>query len=198
LSHWETSFIRGKMNSVNRRHFLRLMMWTGLISSSPRSVLAAIENTAPAENLISLYNPHTKESFSGVYRRNGIPVAAAVQKINQILRDIRTDEVKPMDPALLDLMAAIAVELNTVEPIHVSSGYRSQKTNDLLRRRNRWAAKESLHTKGQAADIRVPGQQTSVVRWAACKLKMGGVGYCPQHKFLHIDVGPVQYWNLRS
>jgi uncharacterized protein YcbK (DUF882 family) len=50
---------------------------------------------------------------------------------------------------------------------------------------------------GQAAEIRVPGQQTKTVRWAACRLKMGGVGYYPQRKFLHIDVGPVRYWNWR-
>lgn len=186
------------MNRVSRRHFLRLMIWTGLISYSPRSALAAIEDPAAAENCISLYNPYTRESFSGVYRRNGISVAAAMQKINQILRDIRTDEVKPIDPALLDLMAAIAIELNSDEPIHVSSGYRSKKTNDLLRRRNKWAAKKSFHIKGQAADIRVPGQPTKAVRWAACRLKMGGVGYYSQRKFLHIDVGPVRYWNWRS
>lgn len=180
---------------LSRRHFLRLMAWTGLISCSSKSVLAAIEDPAPAERSISLYNPHTKESFNGVYWRDGTPVAAAVHNINHIMRDTRTDDVKPVDPHLLDLIAAMSLELKIEEPFHVISGYRSPKTNDLLRRQNKGVAKNSFHIKAQAADIRLPGHKTDVLRKAAFKLKMGGVGYYPHRRFVHIDVGPIRYWN---
>jgi uncharacterized protein YcbK (DUF882 family) len=180
---------------LSRRHFLRLMAWTGLISCSSKSVLAAIEDTAPAKRFISLYNPNTKESFNGVYWRAGNPVEEAVHNISHLLRDIRTDDVKAVDVNLLDLIAAMSLELKTDEPFHVICGYRSPKTNDLLRRQNKGVAKNSFHIKGQAADIRLPGQKTDVLRKAAYKLKMGGVGYYPNRRFVHIDVGPVRYWN---
>ncbi len=182
---------------LSRRHFLRLMAWTGLISCSSKSVLAAIEDTAPAERSISLYNPNTKDSFNGVYWRAGNPVEEAVHNINHLLRDVRTDDVKPVDMNLLDLIAAMSIELKTVEPFHVICGYRSPKTNDLLRRQNKGVAKNSFHIRGQAADIRLPGQNTDVLRKAAYKLKMGGVGYYPRRRFVHIDVGPIRYWNGR-
>ena len=55
------------------------------------------------------------------------------------------------------------------------------------------AAKNSFHLKGQAADMRLPGYKTSILR-KAFELKGGGVGYYPKSRFVQIDVGPVRYW----
>ena len=56
-------------------------------------------------------------------------------------------------------------------------GYRSAKTNAMLRRHSRGVAKKSLHMSGQAMDIRIPGIQTSHLRRAALSMKAGGVGF---------------------
>jgi uncharacterized protein YcbK (DUF882 family) len=181
-------------NGVNRRRFLRLMVWAGLISCSSKSVFAAIDKGTLEERSLSLYNPHTKESFNGIYWCDGDCVASAKEDINHILRDIRTDDVKEIDLNLLDLIFAISTKLQAEEPFTVISGYRSPETNELLRKRGRGAAKNSYHIKGQAADIRLPGYKTSALRKAAFELKVGGVGYYPKRGFVHIDVGPVRYW----
>ncbi len=182
-------------SELSRRDFMGLMIISGLISFIPKTVLAAIDEIEPEERFLSLYNPRTKESFSGIYRRNGIYLAAALEKIDRLMRDVRTNDVKQIDTHLLDLICAISIKLKTENPFHVISGYRSMKTNALLLKRGKGAAKNSYHLKGQAIDIRMPGLRTSVLRRAASEMKKGGVGYYPRRRFVHIDVGPVRYWN---
>ena len=181
-------------DGLSRRRFLRLMVWAGLISCSTKSVFAAIEETTLEERSLSLYNPHSKESFNGIYWCDGDCVASAKENINHIMRDIRTDEAKEIDLRLLDLIFALSTKLQANEPFTVISGYRSPETNALLRKRGSGVAKNSYHIKGQAVDIRLPGYKTSALRRAAYKLKKGGVGYYPKLRFVHIDVGPIRYW----
>jgi uncharacterized protein YcbK (DUF882 family) len=181
-------------DGLSRRHFLRLMVWAGLISCSAISAFAFIEETTPGERSLSLYNPHTKESFNGIYWCDGDCVANAKENINHIMRDIRINDVKEIDLNLLDLIFAISTKLQVKEPFTVISGYRSPETNELLRKCGSGAAKNSYHIKGQAVDIRIPGYKASVLRRAAYELKIGGVGYYPKRGFVHVDVGPVRYW----
>ena len=179
---------------LNRRNFLRIMLWAGLGSCSWKSAFAAFDAISPAERFLSLYNPHTKESFNGVFWRNGAYDAGALNNINYLMRDIRADSIKPIDKELLDLIFSISKKLKPQKPFHVICGYRTPKTNALLFKRNKKAAKNSYHMHGQAVDIRLPGFKTSVLRRAAYKLSKGGIGYYPRRRFVHLDVGPVRYW----
>jgi uncharacterized protein YcbK (DUF882 family) len=171
------------------------MLWAGVISYPSKSALAFIDYLAPEEKLLSLYNPNTKEKFDGVYWRNGSYVAGALKDINYLLRDTRTDAIKPIDKDLLDLIFSISIKLKPQRPLHVMCGYRTSRTNALLLKRNKRVAKNSYHIKGQAVDIRLPGRRTSELRRAAYELGQGGIGYYPRRRFVHIDVGPVRYWN---
>jgi uncharacterized protein YcbK (DUF882 family) len=170
------------------------MLWMGVISYSSKSAFARVDAALSEVKSLSLYNPRTKESFNGVFWRDGNFVASTLANIYQIMRDIRTDAIRPIDPNLLNLLYKISIKLQSKEPFHVISGYRSKTTNDLLLKRGKRVAKNSYHIKGQAADIRLPGIKTSLLRRAAFELKKGGIGYYPRHRFVHIDVGPVRYW----
>ena len=181
-------------DGMNRRHFLRLMICAGLISCSAKSAFAFIEETTLSDRSLSLYNPHSKENFNGIYWCDGDCVASAKENINHIMRDIRINDVKEIDLNLLDLIFAISTKLQAEEPFTVISGYRSPETNELLRKSGCGAAKNSYHIKGQAVDIRIPGYKASVLRRAAYELNIGGVGYYPTRRFVHVDVGPVRYW----
>ena len=183
---------------LTRRKFLRLMLWAGLISYSSKSAFAAIDGIAPEERSLSLYNPYTKESFDGVYWRNGAYVAGALKNINFLMRNTHTDSIKPIDKDLLDLISAISIKLKPQKPFHITCGYRTSKTNALLLKRNKSTAKNSYHIKGQAVDIRLPGCRTSVLRRVAYELGQGGIGYYPKRRFVHIDVGPVRYWTGKN
>ncbi len=48
--------------------------------------------------------------------------------------------------------------------------------------------------KGRAIDIYVPGGSLAALRRTALALKRGGVGYYPRNGFVHLDVGPIRYW----
>jgi uncharacterized protein YcbK (DUF882 family) len=95
---------------------------------------------------------------------------------------------------LLDLLVAISAKLETHEPFHVISGYRSFSTNAALYRSNSGVARHSLHVDGKAVDIRVPGRDLPLLRRVALVLRGGGVGYYPQSDFVHVDVGRVRTW----
>jgi len=183
---------------LSRRNFIKLLVCSGILSYSSKSAFAAIDGIALKERSLSLFNPHTKERFEGIYWCDGDYVSNALNNINHIMRDIRTNDVKPIDTHLLDLIFSISIKLKPEAPFRVISGYRSQKTNTLLRKRGKGAAKRSYHIKGQAVDIRLPGFRTSVLRRSAYELEKGGVGYYPKHRFVHIDVGPVRYWTGKN
>lgn len=183
---------------LSRRNFIKLLVCSGILSYSSKSAFAAIDGIALKERSLSLFNPHTKEGFEGIYWCDGDYVSNALNNINHIMRDIRTNDVKPIDTHLLDLIFSISIKLKPEAPFRVISGYRSPKTNTLLRKRGNGAAKKSYHIKGQAVDIRLPGYRTSVLRRSAYELKKGGVGYYPKRRFVHIDVGPVRYWTGKN
>ena len=182
---------------LSRRHFIRFVFFSGLVSLSPSTVLGAVSNCISPEKSLSLYNPITKESLNTVYWSNGKYVKKALTDINHIMRDQRTGEIKPIDTRLVDLLHATGMKLKIQEPFHVISGYRSRKTNELLRKRCKNAARNSFHIQGKAVDIRLPGYRLSSLRRIVIKLGGGGVGYYPHSRFIHIDVGPVRYWSSR-
>ncbi len=99
-----------------------------------------------------------------------------------------------MDTHLLDLLVVLRGKLDTAEPYHVISGYRSPKTNGVLARASHGVAKRSLHMEGRAIDIRVPGRDLKLVHGAALALRRGRVGYYPKTDFVHVDVGKVRHW----
>jgi uncharacterized protein YcbK (DUF882 family) len=124
-------------------------------------------------------------------------VPAALSSVNTLLRDFRVNQVKPIDPELLDVLFELNGTLATAQPFHVISGYRSPQTNNMLHERGgakSGVATHSLHMEGKAIDIRVPGVQLEHLRDAAKSLKAGGVGFYPGSNFVHVDTGRVRYW----
>jgi uncharacterized protein YcbK (DUF882 family) len=179
---------------LSRRKFIGLMLCAGISGIFSKSALAAIEELTTTEKSLSLYSPHTKDSFNGIYWRNGKYVKDALKSINHIMRDFHSNDIKQIDTHLLDLLSAISIKLKSEAPFYVISGYRTPETNAQLRKRGKGAAKNSYHIQGKAVDIRLPGYKTSALRRTAYKLKGGGVGYYPHQRFVHIDVGPLRYW----
>lgn len=143
---------------------------------------------------LAFHNLHTGEKLDTVYWADGRYLPEAMRHIDWLLRDFRTDEIHPIDPRLLDLLAEMHGRLQTRAPFHVISGYRSPQTNAMLASISDGVAQNSLHLEGKAIDIRVPGQRLRHVRAAAVSLRRGGVGYYPQSDFVHVDTGSVRYW----
>jgi uncharacterized protein YcbK (DUF882 family) len=184
----------GSSVKISRRRFMKVGAVVAMSSLSPCPCFAAIRAHLLPERRLAFHNAHTGESLETVYWADGKYLSPAIAEINYVLRDHRTNEIKSIDASLLDLLSTVAMKLDTRQPFHVVSGYRSPKTNALLRQCGRNVAKNSLHMQGQAADIRLPDIRLSLLRQTVADLKGGGVGYYPRSKFVHIDVGPVRYW----
>jgi uncharacterized protein YcbK (DUF882 family) len=148
----------------------------------------------PPDRTLSFFNTHTMESASVEYCQAGCLQTPSLEKIDYILRDYRSGEIKPIDVRLLDLLHSLSRKIAQDQPYHVISGYRSPQTNALLRERGGGVAKNSLHLLGQAIDIRVPGLTVSDLYSAAVSLRGGGVGRYPEANFVHVDVGRVRTW----
>jgi len=160
----------------------------------PGVALADLRVPNPPERELKFYNLHTGESLNALYCDKGCYIDGAVKEINYILRDFRANEIKPIDPRLLDLLYTINRRLYTAEPFDIISGYRSPATNAMLAARSEGVARHSMHIEGKAADIRVPGRTLGQVWRAAIGLWSGGVGFYPRSDFVHVDVGRVRFW----
>ncbi len=151
-------------------------------------------NIVYPDRSLALHNVHTGESKRIVYWSEGKYVGSGLNEINWILRDFRTNEIRAIDPRLLNILYILSRTLENKEPTLVLSGFRSKKTNDMLRQTTEGVAKRSFHMLGRAIDIRMPKVQTAHVQRAALMLNGGGVGYYPQSNFVHLDSGPVRTW----
>jgi uncharacterized protein YcbK (DUF882 family) len=147
----------------------------------------------PPESL-RLYQIHTGETLERVFRADGEYLPEALADLNRLLRDHRTNEVAAIDPALLSLLARLTALVGPGDMVHVISGYRSPATNRLLAAATDGVAKNSLHMEGKAIDIRIPGRDIADVRDAALSLRGGGVGFYPDSRFVHVDIGRVRSW----
>jgi uncharacterized protein YcbK (DUF882 family) len=179
---------------VSRRGFLKIGMMTAASAMVPGAAMAALKVLPRKPRELSFFNLHTGESLKTVYYENGKYVPEALARINYILRDFRQNEIKPIDPDLLDLLVGIHGRLEVSAPFDVISGYRSPKTNAMLHARSEGVAAHSLHLDGKAIDIRVPGRDLSTLHKVAVSMLGGGVGYYPKSNFVHVDTGRVRYW----
>jgi len=173
---------------------LKLLCAVGVTIHLPGILYATPTKEKHKAKLLRLFHPDTKESLTTTYWEDGNYVKSALSDIDYIMRDHYTGEVRKIDKKLLDLLYNISLELNTNEPYHILSGYRCPETNELLKKQGLAVSGQSLHEKGKAADIRLSKIQVSVLRRAAYRLKMGGVGYYPKLSFVHVDVGSIRYW----
>ena len=148
-------------------------------------------NNSYPELSLSLYNIHTTETFNGVFWSAGAYNTDALEQINQLLRDHRTNAVIQIDPRLLSVLYLVSNKLGKPkQPFSVISGYRSAETNRKLALKNAGVAKNSYHIKGRAIDIRLPGTDTKQIQRAGMALRVGGVGYYQKSDFVHLDTRP--------
>lgn len=182
-------FLLGIM--ITRRNFLKSV--TGMVGMLTAPTAFARIATSK-ERVLRFYNLHTGESINATYWADGDYVPEQLAAIDHLLRDHRTDQITTMDRELYDLLFALQQEIGRAGTYHVISGYRSARTNAMLRKASSGVAKHSLHVRGKAIDIRLPGTRLKHLRQAALHLHAGGVGYYPDSNFIHVDTGRPRFW----
>jgi uncharacterized protein YcbK (DUF882 family) len=187
--------------NVSRRAVLRMSGGAALSAGTFRWTAPAL--AAPAlvgskelnARTLSFDCYNTGEKLKKVtYWEEGEYLPDALVEINKALRDWRTGAIHPIEPKLLDVLYQLGRNLETNCQFELISGYRSPKTNAMLHRTDPGVATHSLHMKGQATDISLPGRPLRKVYESALAMQMGGVGYYPESNFVHVDVGRVRRW----
>lgn len=143
---------------------------------------------------IAMYSGRTGEAIDTIYWLEGQYIPDALREINHFMRDWREDAAIAMDARTVDIMAASHRIMGTGEPFLLLSGYRTAKTNAMLRSRSRGVARNSLHIKGQAADLRLKSRSITEMAKAAKSCSAGGVGTYSGSNFVHMDCGPIRTW----
>jgi uncharacterized protein YcbK (DUF882 family) len=177
---------------LTRRHMLK-----SALVATPALFLARYAGhveAATTTRRIALFNTHTSESLEIAYFADGAFVTEALGRLNQLLRDHRTGEVGTIDPALFDVLHAVAGTCHAEATFEVISGFRSAASNDMLREQGGGVARQSLHLKGMAIDVRLRGVACSHLRDVGLELARGGVGYYRKSDFVHLDTGRVRSW----
>ncbi len=186
--------IEQKSAGFTRRALLGAFAATAVAAAPTYSNAAGFLRGGGDIRRIRMYSGRTGERIDMIYWIEGKYIKDAVREVNHFMRDWRTDDVKAIDLRTVDIMAAAHNMLDANEPYMLLSGYRSPKTNAMLRSRSRGVARNSLHLKGQAADLRLSSRSVSQVARAAMACRAGGVGRYSRSNFVHMDCGDVRSW----
>jgi uncharacterized protein YcbK (DUF882 family) len=121
----------------------------------------------------------------------GAAYEPGLAELDWLMRDVQAEEVHPIDLRVYYLLAVVQAQF-AGRPIFVTSGYRTEATNERLRREGIDAARHSFHLRGRAVDIQVPGVASRTLARFGLLLGVGGVGAYPT--FVHLDTGPRRTW----
>ncbi|MEO0344403.1 MAG: DUF882 domain-containing protein [Pseudomonadota bacterium] len=184
-----------RLMSPERRKLLGAFAGIATIAAAPAySGVFGFLKGAGNIRQIKLQAQRSGEHINIIYWIDGKYVKPALKEISMVMRDWRNDQFMEMDPNNIDNIAAVQQILETDESFMLLSGYRTPSTNAMLAARSRRVAKDSYHTKGMAADLRMQSRSMKQVAAAAQALNGGGVGRYYRANFTHIDSGPRRTW----
>ena len=175
---------------MQRREFLKKTF----LASTLLSTNSLFGISLPVDKTLKLYNIHTGETISSTFFSKDGFVDEELARLDYFLRDFRLNKVEKMDINLYSLLYAIQITSNSKEPLEILSGYRNIKTNNYLKKHNHNVAKHSYHTVGRAIDFNIQDRYLKDTLKIAKLMEMGGVGYYPRNRFIHVDTGPIRFW----
>lgn len=179
---------------ISRRNLIKQLGKLGLVLATTPLLRCRVWS-APlvSEKSLTIYNIHTGESLKNcLFWAEGKLNPEAMKDLTRLFRDHRTNQELDIDPSLIHLLHNIRHQTDSTEMIHLISGYRSKKSNAMLRSKSCGVAQNSQHLYGKAADIMIPGRTMKQIQQAAKMLKAGGVGRYTH--FVHVDTGRVRHW----
>ncbi|MDA9020266.1 DUF882 domain-containing protein [Flavimaricola sp.] len=181
-------------SGLSRRGLLAAFASVALVAAPTYSNAAGFLRGAGDIRRISMFSGRTGERIDTIYWIEGEYIGGAMREINEFMRDWRTGTSVEIDSRTIDIMAASHRMMDVSEPYMLLSGYRSPQTNAMLRSQSLGVARNSLHMRGQAADLRLNGRSVSQMARAAAACRAGGVGRYSGSNFVHMDCGPIRTW----
>ena len=181
-------------SGISRRGLLRAFAATAIIAAPTFSNAASFLRGAGDIRRVKMFSGRTGEKIDIVYWIEGDYISEAMTEISKFMRDFRTGQVMKIDNRTVDIIAATHALLDVTEPYNLLSGYRTPQTNAMLRESSSKVAVNSLHMRGQAADLRLSSRSVRQVVAAATSCAAGGVGKYSRSNFTHMDCGDIRTW----
>src|ERR1700740_2833026 len=88
---------------MDRRLFLSLIAGTVVLPEMVR----AVPLPPPQPHRLNLNNPHTGETFSGLYRDDNGPIPRVMEELSLFLRDFHSGEKIDIDVGVIDFLAGV-------------------------------------------------------------------------------------------
>ena len=185
-----------KLNStgMTRRGLLGAFAATAIAATPSYSNAAGFLRGGGDIRRLQMFSGRTGERIDTIYWIEGEYIGEAIREINSFMRDWRTGQAIQIDTRTVDIMAASHRLLDASQPYMLLSGYRSPQTNAMLRSKSSGVARNSLHMRGQAADLRLSDRTVGQMARAAAACNAGGVGRYSGSDFVHMDCGQVRTW----
>jgi len=175
---------------MDRRLFLSVIAGTAVLPG----MLRALPLPPPQPHRLNLANPHTSETFSGIYRDDNGPIPRVMDELSVFLRDFHSGEKIAIDVGVLDFLSSVMQAVGQTQAM-ILSAYRTPQTNAMLAKTHFGVAENSQHLYGRALDVHF-GDNLAEAMKTARAMQRGGVGWYPHSGFMHIDTGPVRNWDL--
>jgi uncharacterized protein YcbK (DUF882 family) len=170
---------------VTRRNFLGLTGVSALGLAFPFAPPVSAQELHPRE--VHMLHQRSGEVFSQVYFDGKQLINEAMAKFAVFARDLHAEEARVMDAQLLDVVWAMQQALDPGEPLVVTNGYRSPRTNA----QTAGAVRNSFHIHGQALDLK---HKAGIAALHAAADAAGAGGLGRYRSFVHIDTGPPRRW----
>ncbi len=160
--------------------------WSTQASQEIRGERETLTRTRGLPAELALFDVHGRAGLRvHPFDAAGRPDPTAFKKLKEFLRCRRTGLAHDMNPRLVALLTGIAERFEGAV-LHVISAHRAAD--------DRATKPTSQHTRGTAADIRVPGVGIATLARVARELGAGGVGQYTATRFVHIDVRKQSYY----
>jgi uncharacterized protein YcbK (DUF882 family) len=186
-----------EMSNWTRRQWIQAAIAGGVGATLSRLAFAegnVVGQTPPFERTLELFNTHTGETVSVIYRRGADYDTAGLAKLNHLMRDHRNGEAHDIDVGLYDQLSDLAIAADRDARYDIISGYRSPESNAKMAAASSGVAKKSLHMQGRAIDVRLHRCSCANLRDLALASARGGVGYYQRSDFVHLDTGRFRTW----
>ena len=144
---------------------------------------------------LNLRNTNTSETYAYQIKASFFNNELSYDMLDYFFRDWRENKTIKMDRGVIKNFLKVCESLLGSDrelQVDITSGFRTKKTNEKLRRNNYKVAKNSMHLVGRAIDFRIRNRSISNLEETAEKLTPGGLGI--YSGFIHIDTGPYRRW----
>src|SRR5437763_16971121 len=133
---------------MDLRLFLSLLAGTVVLPEMVR----AVPLPPPQPQRLNLKNPHTGETFSGIYRDDKGPIPRVMEDLSVFLRDFHSGEKIEIDVGVIDFLSGVMQAVGQTSAT-ILSAYRTAETNAKLAHTHFGVAENSQHIYGRALDV---------------------------------------------